>query len=93
MTDYRCNFQIMNGAVMDLSYLNSTLPGETMLSFADGATILVNVGDRHLRSDARLVSWEQPPNVTFKPSVGGRYALIKREDGLYYYRGLKIILR
>ena len=71
---------------LDLSALSATYNGAD-LSFAEGATISVNLGDRNIPSNSRLVSWSSEPSNRFVRGdsvVAG--SLEKKSDGLYFVR-------
>ena len=77
---------------LDLSALSATYDGAD-LSFAEGATISVNLGDRNIRGNSRLVSWSSEPSNLFVRGdsvVAGR--LEKKSDGLYFLRGMVVIV-
>ena len=79
---------------LDLSALSSAYNGSA-LSFAEGATISVTLGDRQIPSNSRLVSWTTEPANRFVRGdsvvVG---AIEKKSDGLYFVRrGLSIFVR
>ena len=81
-------------STLDLSALSSTYDGSA-LSFAEGATISVNLGDRQIPSNSRLVSWTTEPANRFVRGdsvvVG---AIEKKSDGLYFVRrGLSVFVR
>ena len=102
---YACTME--NGSTVDLSkrprsWLNLSAAGNRCLTFADGATVYVKVGDRVLDKNLALVKW----NVASKPAnlaslrfvfADGAYAgrkLVKRSDGLYPLpKGLVIFVR
>ena len=79
---------------LDLSALSSVYNGSA-LSFAEGATISVTLGDRQIPSNSRLVSWTTEPANRFVRGdsvvVG---AIEKKSDGLYFVRrGLSVFVR
>ena len=77
---------------LDLSALSSTYDG-TSLSFAEGATISVNLGDREIRGNSRLVSWTaEPSNIFVRGDSGVVGGLEKRSDGLYLVRNGFVII-
>ena len=102
---YACTME--NGSTVDLSkrprsWLNLSAAGNRCLTFADGVTVYVKVGDRVLDKNSALVKW----NVASKPAnlaslrfvfADGAYAgrkLVKRSDGLYPLpKGLVIFVR
>lgn len=98
-TTYFYGCTLMDGATIDLSGLSDTLSitsdsqyGLTTLSFADDATIYVDVGSRSLDSSSCLLSWTedtQPSNLSglsFKRPEGTErvYGIAKQDGGLYY---------
>ncbi len=99
---YGCTLK--NGATLDLTRQTGEWPvrcpssmGMDMVTFADGATIAVELKGRMLRNGDRVVVWgAEPENVTFVPTPGTRregYRVVPQADGLYVFRGLTIILR
>ena len=79
---------------LDLSDISSTYDG-TAMSFAEGATIAVKLGDRKLSSHMPLVSWTAAPANRFV--LGDSVAtgnLEKMSDGLYFVRrGFVIVVQ
>ena len=71
---------------LDLSVLSATYNGAS-LSFAEGATISVNLGDRNIPSNSRLVSWSsEPSNLFVRGDSVVEGCLEKKGDGLYFVR-------
>lgn len=79
---------------LDLSALSSAYNGSA-LSFAEGATISVTLGDRQIPSNSQLVSWTtEPANRFVRGDSGADGSLEKKSDGLYFVRrGLSIFVR
>ena len=79
---------------LDLSALSSTYDGSA-LSFAEGATISVNLGDREVPMNSRLVSWTtEPANRFVRGDSGADGSLEKKSDGLYFVRrGFVLVVR
>jgi len=108
-TRYFLGCTLMDGATLDLSALSDTLSisslattaGQTELSFADDATIYVNVGSRSLTSSSCLLSWTEetkPSNLSslkfVRPDDTRIYCISVQSGGLYYAgAGLMIIFR
>lgn len=108
-TRYFLGCTLMDGATLDLSALSDTLSisslattaGQTELSFADDATIYVNVGSRSLTSSSCLLSWTEetkPSNLSslkfVRPDDTRIYRISVQSGGLYYAgAGLMIIFR
>ena len=94
---------MQDGSTLDLSawpggwpIVSSFTSGKTAISFADGATVKVKVGARRVGSTrgTKILGWTTAPaNVNFVRAEGERFGLRKKDDGLYIYRGMTIILR
>ena len=97
---------LADGATLDLSETAGTLPVKSVwvdkyLSFAEGAAIAVNLGDRKPRRGDCLVSWDEthaPQNVTFEIDAASKvygYDVEARADGLYFLnnRGACILIK
>lgn len=97
---------LADGATLDLSETAGTLPVKSVwvdkyLSFAEGATIGVKLGDRKPRRGDCLVSWDEthaPQGVTFKIDAASKaygYDVEARADGLYFLnnRGACILIK
>ena len=82
--------------VLDLSSQTNALDG-AKLFFAEGTTVVVDVGNRKLESDEKLIDWPIKPadNVSFllRPGTRRFCHLAPREDGLYLYTGLVVLVR
>ena len=96
------NCELQNGSTLDLSGFGATWTNSCYFtknkiygncSFAKGAQITVQVGDRTLRNAEQLVAWDQKPDAVFKFPSGRRGELVARSDGLYHYLGLVVIIR
>ncbi len=99
---YGCVLQ--SGATLDLTRQEGTWPvscektyGRATVTFAEGATIFVDLKGRTFRSGDLAVAWNvKPTMVTFLPTDGTRregFRLVPETDGLHVYRGLAIIVR
>lgn len=99
---YGCTLR--NGATLDLTHQTGEWPvrcpssmGVDTVTFADGATIAVELKGRKLRNGDRVVVWgAKPEGVTFAPTSGTRregYRVVPLADGLYVFRGLTVFLR
>ena len=85
MTRLACSFR------SSASYNNT-------VTFADNATIAVKIGNRHVPSGTRVISWvEQPSNLASLKFVRGDsdrgYSVIKRDDGVYMRQGFVIVVQ
>ena len=90
---------LSDGATMDISSLAGSFSlDDNAISFADGATILVDVGTRRIRSDCPVLSWTVAPanlaGLKFLILSGGK-ALVPTvgNDGIYLESGLVIFIR
>ena len=104
MSDYINNFELQDGATLNLAGpdgiydITSSLTGQT-LRFAEDdqkTTIYVDVGDRKVSSNQRIVAWAvgKRPNVKFCPAIkSADYGFVAGEDGLYVVKGLIITFR
>ena len=105
-TNYFWGFIAQDGATFDLS--EQTLPWSTTgsvnqsnvpktITFADGAKITVDVGDRKLRNGDPVVVWTDAPanldTLKFKLPSGYMGELTTKPTGVYYLSGLMIIVR
>ena len=94
---------MQDGSTLDLSawpggwpIASSFTSGKTAISFADGATVKVSFGHRPVGkvSGKKVLGWTTAPaNVNFVRAEGEHFGLRKKDDGLYIYRGMTIILR
>jgi len=98
---------LADGGTLDLSATDGTLPVKNVvvdkyLSFAEGASITVHLGERKPARGTCLVSWDvdhaPPQGVTFAIDAAGSergYGVEARADGLYFINnhGLCIIFR
>ena len=94
---------MQDGSTLDLSAWPGGWPlasgftaGNTAIRFADGATVKVKVGARRVGGarGTKILGWTTAPaNVDFVPAEGERIGLRKKDDGLYVYRGMVIIIR
>ena len=84
--------------VLDLSGLDDafTLPASKYtLGAAEGATVMVKLGDRKCSPQEPVVCWTTAPSgVVFAKGDEGRgYSLVSKSDGLYAQSGLMVIFR
>ena len=101
--------QMQDGATVDLSEMTgpwsvksggANLTTCKYVTFANGATVNVNLGSRKVSTSEAIMTWDaesKPANLatlTFKGVFNDRMVtLSKREDGLYMPRGLVIIVK
>ncbi len=93
---------LQDGSTLDLSAWPGGWPvasgftsGNTAIRFAAGATVKVKIGARSVGSTrgTKILGWTTAPAVTFMPAEGERIGLRKKDDGLYLYKGLIILVR
>ena len=94
---------MQDGSTLDLSawaggwpLASSFTAGNTAISFAVGATVKVKIGASRVGSarGTKILGWTTAPaNVDFVPAEGERIGLRKKDDGLYLYKGLIILVR
>ena len=93
---------MQDGSTLDLSAWPGGWPiasgftsGNTAIRFAAGATVKVKVGASRVGSTrgTKILGWTTEPAVTFVPAEGERIGLRKKDDGLYLYKGLIILVR
>lgn len=104
-----CYFMLLqDGATIDLGArtdvwpLETTVtfggkPYETRTTFADGATIWIDLGDRRYREETQVVSWSTKPDnlstLRFR-SKDGRHRFAVRDSGVYACpSGFRMIVR
>ena len=102
-TPYFYGPTLQDGSTLDLSAWPGGWPiasgftsGKTAIGFADGATVKVKVGASRVGSTrgTKILGWTTAPaNVDFVPAEGERIGLRKKDDGLYLYKGLIILVR
>ena len=108
-TDFFYGFKLNDGVTIDLTTrstplpLTSECPINNTLTFADGATITLDVTGSPLRRCGKVVSWEAgaaPSNIgtlTFKLEVGrpsSPYRVRVKDDGIYLVsNGTMVIVR
>lgn len=112
-TDLFHGCELQHGAVLDLSSregtfdtagansaLEGTGPNQTTVTFAENATVLLDLGDRRdVCSNTCILSWPEdapPPattNFKMKPGSSHTGRLLKLADGLYYINGLTLYVR
>ena len=81
---------------LDLSTQTGVFDVDTYrLDFYAGSTVTIDVGNRDIALDQKLISWTaKPTNVQFKlTSKYGDYRVQVRDDGLYAVTGIAIILQ
>lgn len=95
---------MQDGSTLDLSEKSgawsttSSASADNTVIFADNATIAVKIGNRHVPSGTRVISWVAPPsNLDSLKFVRGDsdrgYSVIKREDGVYLRQGFVILVK
>ncbi|MBO7684117.1 MAG: hypothetical protein J6T51_05275 [Kiritimatiellae bacterium] len=94
---------MQDGSTLDLSAWPGGWPiasgftsGKTAISFADGATVKVKIGARRVGSSrgTKILGWTTAPaNVNFVQAKGELFGLRKKDDGLYVYGGMLIIIK
>ena len=102
-TPYFYGPTLQDGSTLDLSAWPGGWPvasgftsGKTAISFADGATVKVKIGVKGVGSTrgTKILGWTTASaNVDFVPAEGERFGLRKKDDGLYLYKGLIILVR
>ena len=94
-----CGVTLLNGATLDISSLADPFSlDENAISFADGATIHVDIGARTIRSTTPVVSWTVAPSnidgLLFRILVNGKERTPTVGDGgLYLHSGLIIFVK
>ena len=94
---------MQDGSTLDLSawpggwpLASSFTAGNTAISFAADATVKVKFGARPVGNmrGRKVLGWTTAPaNVNFVCADGERFGLRKKDDGLYIYRGMILIVR
>ena len=94
---------MQDGSTLDLSawpggwpLASSFTAGNTAVNFAAGATVKVKFGPRPVGSmrGKKVLGWTTAPaNVNFECADGERFGLRKKDDGLYVYRGMIILVK
>ena len=94
---------MQDGSTLDLSAWPGGWPvasgftsGNTAIRFADGATVKVKIGASRVGGarGTKILGWTTAPaNVDFVPAEGERIGLRKKDDGLYLYKGMLILVR
>ena len=90
--------------MLDLSYRQgvwSTMSrfsnGAKTVSFADEATITVDLGTRQIGKGGQVVAWDAAPanlaGLTFKLAASRQGWLEVKPDGIYYRSGMAVIVR
>ena len=104
-TDFFYGFKLNDGVTIDLTTRSTPLPltsqcsANNTLTFADGATITLDVTGSPLRRGGKVVSWavgSAPSNInTLKfRCEPAHYKAHVREDGVYLVcNGLMVIVR
>ena len=100
VTGYAYKIELQDGATVNLGELDdawSTTPlngAAATATFADGATILVDMGGRKLKSSEPVITWAaKPANVKFRAVPGTVGRVVARDNGLYGQTGFGIIIR
>ena len=109
VTDFFYGCTMQDGSTLDLSTRTgvwsvkskSPVPAsgrlKTTVEFAKGATIYVDLGERSDLSDkVQIVSWtKKPEGVKFElvPSQKNRGGLLASGDGIYFTRGMTILIK
>ncbi len=97
-SDYINNFQLADGATLNLGEKTESwdITGKT-LSFAEGATVTLDLGARKKRTGDQLLTWtetERPTNVIFKLANNTEnYRFRATNDGLFLDRRFLIVIR
>ena len=95
---------LQNGSTLDLSAWRGGWPiassftsGNTAIAFAPGATVKVKIGANSVGSmkGSKVLDWPvgDAPDVDFVRADGECFGMRKKEDGLYIYRGMILIVR
>lgn len=101
---YGCTMQ--DGSTIDLSGRTgswsttsafTSANSSNTVCFADNATIKIRLGNRAVSQATPVVSWTTVPanldGLTFKPADGESFVIVKKNDGLYAYRGFLLMVR
>ena len=83
--------------ILDLSAIDGPFVLKTSaLTAADGATVYVKLGDRHVKTSVPLITWATKPvyidDIMFATYDRGGKIKVK-DDGVYFVSGLMIIVR
>lgn len=97
---------LADGVTMDLSHLTQTFNttctywysgGSRTVTFADGATIFIDFGNRRVKTRLPVISWtddnKPDDSVTFKLSPGQKGYLTRTPTGIEYWNGFEIFIR
>ena len=97
---------MQNGSTLDLSEMKQPLPlvsnfvpNVPSLNFANGATVLIKLGNRATSARVPIVSWSAPPanleTLAFDCDKAGEgYEIAIKDDGIYVIRhGITIFVR
>ncbi|MBQ3748575.1 MAG: hypothetical protein II863_14325, partial [Kiritimatiellae bacterium] len=79
---------LQDGATLDLSALSDAFSlDDNDISFADGASITIDLGSRTASSRSPLVSWTVPPanlgTLKFVRAAGASRGFVVKSDGIY----------
>ena len=79
---------LQDGATLDLSALSDAFSlDDNAVSFADGASITIDLGSRTASSKSPLVSWTVPPanlgTLKFIRAAGATRGIVVKSDGIY----------
>ena len=104
-TDYFYGCTMQDGSTIDLSGKSGAWDvqgkftnGKKLVTFANGATVVIDLGTRKVKTGECVVSWASRPanldTLKFKLKGGGQLCwLVKRDNGLYLMRSMMIIMR
>lgn len=91
------NVQLQNGSTFDLRDWATAFETGSALSFADGATVNLDLTGRRLTNGIYVVTWETTPanleSLTFKAVSHAALSLLVRDDGIRVFAGLLISIR
>ena len=100
VTGYAYKIEMQDGSTINLGGLEgawSTTPlngAAATATFAEGATILVDMGGRKVKSSEPVVTWTaKPENVKFRAAPGTVGRFVVKDNGLYGTTGFGIIIR
>lgn len=85
-----------NSTVIDVSTRTDTfnVTGKNWNVAPAGSTVKVDLGERRVGGGLKVLAWDAAPvGVKFASANGMPYTFIAKEDGLYAYSGLMIILK
>jgi len=103
---YGCELQ--SGATLDVSKLEEvwsttrtitggSVSGNGTVTFADGAVVTVDIGNRQAGTNQKVVTWNETPTnfetLSFKAPARTNYRVYAKEDGVYVSCGFVILVR